>query len=116
MGARSRRKGKDGELEFAKLLTELGLISKRGQQRSGLEEDDVLTIALDGVHWEVKRDEGGFRRSWQLQAERDAGEAVPVVARRRNHEEWYVTLPARRMIEFAEALIYAKSVGGLFDD
>jgi hypothetical protein len=69
-GRRAKRRGKVGEREVAALLREWGYDARRGQQRSGLDQADV--IGLPGWHVEVKRVES--LNVWQAfaQAERDA--------------------------------------------
>ena len=55
MTVNSCRKGKHGEREAAKYLMKLGLReAKRGQQRSGLDQSDVVCESLPLVHIEVK--------------------------------------------------------------
>ena len=92
----SRTKGKRGELEFAHLLQDAGFPARRGQQFSGGEESpDVVCPSLPDIHWEVKRTQAGNPYNWLAQAKRDAGKKSPVVAHRRNGQEWIVILPAK---------------------
>ena len=92
-GARSRRKGKRGELEFARLLTAEGFPAVRGQQhRGGPGSPDVIVPSLPGIHFEAKRCERLSLYDAVAQARRDAGGRVPVVAHRRNNFEWVAIL------------------------
>ena len=115
MGAKSRRKGKVGELEWAKFLTDLGLPSRRGQQYSGLEGEDVKTAGLEELaHWEVKRVEALSLYAAMDQALRDAGGRIPLVAHRRCRQEWLVVLRGCDLLRFAEAIhtLTARGPGG----
>lgn len=89
----SREKGAKGEREFAEHLRARGWSgAKRGQQRSGLEQADVVD-GPPGVHWEVKRVQALNVGKAFAQATRDAAPGqTPVVAHRRNNEPWLVTL------------------------
>ena len=115
MGAKSRRKGAAGELEWAKFLTARGLPSRRGQQYSGIEGEDVKTEGLDEfVHQEVKRTEALSLYPAMAQAERDAGDRIPLVAHRRNNQSWLVILRAEDLLRFATAMhtVMAQGPGG----
>ena len=92
----SRSKGKRGELEWAKeVQSKTGFASRRGQQYSGSPDSpDVISDGLP-IHWEVKRVESGNPYKWLAQAKADAGpERLPVVAHRRNDQEWVIVLAA----------------------
>ena len=95
----SRNKGAAGEREFAALLREMGWEgAQRGQQRSGLEQADV--VGLPGVHPEIKRVEN--LRLWAAldQAARDAPESqLPVVFTRRSRRPWVAILDAKAFLE-----------------
>ena len=105
----SRQKGADGEREFRDVLRSEGWLgAKRGQQRSGLEEADIVG-GPDGVHFEVKRVEALNLRVAYAQAVRDAaGSKHSVVVHRRNSDtQWLATLDARtllRMVALLETL------------
>jgi Holliday junction resolvase len=101
MSINSKRKGKTGELEFARLCREHGYNVRRGQQYSGIEGQDV--VGLPGVHVEVKRRERLDIYDAVGQATRDAesrgmGE-LPVVAWRRNNCGWLVIMRAEDWFE-----------------
>jgi len=54
MSINSRRKGKVGELEIAKLLQAYGYETRRNQQYSGANGDADI-VGLPGIHCEIKR-------------------------------------------------------------
>lgn len=88
----SRRKGAEGEVEFAKRCQEFGYRgARRGQQYNGLEGKDV--VGLPGIHLEVKRVQqlNPFRAMDQAVLDSEAGE-LPAVAWRKNRERWLIVL------------------------
>lgn len=91
----SKRKGCAGEREFAALCREHGIDNaQRGQQFSGgVDSPDVKGVP--GVHVEVKRVEKLNVLDAMNQSIRDAaGQAVPIVAHRRNRSPWLITMQA----------------------
>ncbi len=95
----SRGKGKTGELELAKYLRDHGIAARRGQQFSGGTESPDVVTALEGVHFECKRVEAGNPYNWLKQAKKDAGPGkIPVVAHRRNREDWIAILPLEELL------------------
>lgn len=96
----SRNKGKVGEREFAALLREQGFDARRGQQFSGgAESPDVVSEALAWLHFEIKRVEKLNLMDACAQAEGDSSGKPWVVAHRRNHSPWLVTLRAEFFFE-----------------
>jgi hypothetical protein len=103
----SRNKGKVGEREFASLLRENGYDARRGQQFSGSPDSpDVVSDALAWLHVEVKRVQNLNLTDACVQAEGDCGRGVPaghkkpwVVAHRRNHAPWLITMRAEFFFE-----------------
>lgn len=94
-GGGSRRKGKLGELEVAKLLQAEGwLNARRGQQRAGVDQPDVIGGPKE-LHLEVKRAERVQLRAWMQQAEGDApAGCVPTVVHRSNGQaDWVAVVP-----------------------
>lgn len=87
----SREKGAKGERELANLISDRGYKCIRGQQRSGLEQADV--IGLDYIHIECKRVENLNLDKAMEQSKRDSksGE-IPAVFHRKNNQKWKVTL------------------------
>lgn len=88
----SRDKGKRGEREFASLCREYGYNARRGQQYSGLEGQDV--VGLPYMHVEVKRVERLNLYDAMAQAVNDAKDKIPIVAHRKNHCGWLITMRA----------------------
>lgn len=87
----SRRKGKDGELELAKVLRAHGYEARRGvQYHGGADSPDV--VGIEGLHIECKRVEALNVYAAMEQADRDCGENVPVVMHRKNGKPWLVTM------------------------
>lgn len=103
MAINSREKGKVGERELANLCKKYGFNKvRRGQQYSGIEGEDV--VGLDGVHVEVKRVERLNLSKAMRQAIDDAkGEKVPVVAHRKNYENWLITMRVEDWFELYRA-------------
>ncbi|MBA4150301.1 MAG: hypothetical protein H0X66_19495 [Verrucomicrobia bacterium] len=91
----SRTKGKVGEREFAALLRENGFDARRGQQFSGsAESPDVVSEALAWLHVEVKRVQALNLADACAQAEGDCGGKPWIVAHRKNHAPWLITMTA----------------------
>lgn len=88
-GARSRRKGANGEIEVGKLIEAAGFRGSR-MGRNGYSAEDI-DHSISGVHIEVKRSERLMIMKWIMQAERDAlesGGKEPVVVFRQSREPW----------------------------
>jgi len=94
----SRDKGARGEREFASLAREHGYDTRRGQQFSGLEGEDV--VGLPGIHIEVKRVERLNIDEAMSQSIRDAQEKIPIVAHRKNNCKWLITMRAEDWFKF----------------
>ena len=109
----SRRKGAVGEREFAALLREHGFDARRGQQFSGSPDSpDVVSDALAWLHVEVKRVQNLNLADACAQAERDCGPVAPaghkkpwVVAHRRNHAPWLITMTAETFFNFLRGVL-----------
>lgn len=97
----SRDKGKRGEREFAALLSEHGFQARRGQQFSGgADSPDVVSEALAWLHVEVKRVQNLNLTDACVQAEGDCGGKPWIVAHRRNHAPWLITMRAETFFNF----------------
>lgn len=97
MAVNSRKKGKAGELEWAKLCREHGYgDARRTSQYCGSTGDASDVVGLDGIHQEVKRVESLNIHTAMAQAVRDSGGngKLPIVAHRKNRTEWLVTMRA----------------------
>lgn len=96
----SRNKGKRGEREFASLLREHGFDARRGQQFSGgADSPDVVSEALAWLHVEVKRVQNLNLTDACVQAEGDCGGKPWIVAHRRNHAPWLITMRAETFFQ-----------------
>ena len=103
MGKASRDKGKRGELQFAKFLTEHGFPAHRGRQYHGRDDaPDVVCPDLGSFHFEVKRVERFSLYDALEQATTDAAYSVPVVAHRRNGESWVIVMDAEDWIDLVK--------------
>ena len=92
----SRAKGVRGELEWASECSKQGFEARRGQQYSGgSESPDVVCDDLDFAHFEVKRVQALHLQDAMDKAITEAGYGrMPVVAHRKNHCDWLVTMTA----------------------
>jgi Holliday junction resolvase len=100
----SRAKGKRGERAWRDELRANGYDARRGQQFSGSPDSpDVICEALAFLHFEVKCVERLNIEDAMEQARRDAArqagpaptnEKIPIVAHKRNHRRWLVTMDA----------------------
>jgi len=90
----SKQKGGRGEREFAAFCRSEGYEVHRGQQyQGGADSPDVK--GLPGVHVEVKRTERLNIHDAMRQSVRDSGgNAIPIVAHRRNNDVWHITMRA----------------------
>lgn len=98
MPINSKQKGKQGELEVAKILREHGYEARRGVQYQG-GQDSPDVIGIPGYHIEVKRTEKLNLYEALAQSKRDAGTDKPIVIHRRNREEWVVIQPLEDWLE-----------------
>lgn len=93
----SKQKGARGEREFAALCRQFGYDTRRGQQYSGIEGEDV--VGLPGIHIEVKRTERLNLYDAMLQAWRDSNGKHSIVAHRRNDSRWLIIMDAHEWFE-----------------
>lgn len=93
----SKQKGARGEREFALLCREHGYDqARRSCQYAGRSEDSADITGLPNIHVEVKRVERLDLQGAMSQAIRDAqGGRLPVVAHKKNHCDWLITMRAR---------------------
>lgn len=106
MSVNSKRKGKEGEQEFANLCKEHGFSQvRRSQQYAGI-HGDADVVGLPGIHTEVKRVERLNEEKALQQAEEDCKKGkIPIVAHRRNREEWKVTMRAGEWFKLYKAWV-----------
>ena len=89
MGAKSKRKGKRGELEAAAEIRRLFHVeASRGRQYSGCDDAPDIRTAIAKVHFEIKRVESLRLHEALAQAIADAGGNIPVVLHKANHKPW----------------------------
>ena len=104
----SRQKGKRGERAWRDELRANGYEARRGQQFSGSPDSpDVICDALPWLHFEVKCVERLNIEDAMEQARRDANQKlkaetgrIPIVAHKRNHRGWLVTMDAETFFRF----------------
>lgn len=99
MPINSKKKGSHGELEFAKLCHAEGYDEvRRTAQYCGNTGDASDCVGLNGIHIEVKRNEHLNIHDAIAQAVRDCEAGgkglIPIVAHRKNHTEWLITMKA----------------------
>lgn len=103
----SKRKGKVGELEWAKLCRDHGYEVRRTQQYAGGTEESADCVGLPYIHQEVKRVEklnideaieqarvDSFNWTEGTRGDENLKDILPIVAHRRNGKRWKVTMYA----------------------
>ena len=93
-GKFSRQKGKRAEREAAAALSDLlGVSVRRSQQYAGgVDSADVIGVADDRLHIEVKHQERMHLYDWMGQSIGDAGPKCPIVLHRANRKDWLVSV------------------------
>lgn len=105
MPINSRAKGARGEREWRDCLNEAGFQARRGQQfAGGTDSPDVVCEALGHLHFEVKCVENLNLGKAMQQAINDAKTKIPVVAHKKNHGAWHVTMLAKDWLEMQKQL------------
>lgn len=97
----SNSKGKRGEREFANLLKDNGYFARRSQQYQGTENSADITSELP-FHFEVKRVEKLNLSKAMIQAISDSDDNLPVVAHRKNREDWLITMQFKDWIKLVK--------------
>lgn len=96
MPCNSRRKGKRGELDFAKAVKRaLGLKARRTQQYAGNDgAGDVVVEFLEKILFEIKlgKSHNVYRAMEQALAATNSDRPYPVVGHRQDRSEWLVTM------------------------
>lgn len=107
----SRQKGAAGEREAAKVWNRvLGILTaKRGQQRSGLEQADVVDVS-DRFHIEVKRYHAFGIWKFVEQMRRDSDpDQIPVLQFRPDGDkDWHVAVSMDDLVPFSEEIVNIK--------
>lgn len=96
----SKAKGAAGEREWSNMCKAQGYNTRRGQQFCGA-NGDADVVGIPGIHQEIKRVENLNVSKAMAQAVSDMKpEEIPIVAHRKNREEWLVTMRAADWFEF----------------
>lgn len=110
----SKAKGAAGERQWRDELRAAGFTARRGQQYAGGNESpDVICEELSGLHMEVKRVESLNLGKAIEQATRDAAGKPWIVAHRKNHEPWRVTMDSSLFFALLRDGMEAANAGGL---
>lgn len=107
----SKQKGKNGELEFAKICREQGFEeAKRSVQYCGINGDADIT-GLPKIHAEVKRVERLNIDKAMEQAIRDCKKGnIPVVFHRKNRKDWKVTMLLQDWFKFYKCYLKNRNI------
>lgn len=107
MAVNSRAKGKQGELELAKLFREHGFADARRSVQYRGTADSMDVLGLPGCHVECKRTETARLYEWMDRAVSEAGaDATPVVFHRRSRRPWLAILPASAFLQLLHLAEY----------
>ena len=99
----SRAKGARGERMWRDELKAKGFEARRGQQFSGSPDSpDVVCPSLDHLHFEVKCVQALNIEAAMEQARQDAVTKIPIVAHKRNHKGWLVTMDAESFFKLIQ--------------
>ena len=119
----SREKGKRGERAWRDELRAQGFAARRGQQFCGTPDSpDVVCDALPWLHFEVKCVERLNIEDAMEQSRCDARQAgpaptvlrtekIPIVAHKRNHRRWLVTMDAEDFFRFVRGDFQTEVLG-----
>tara|TARA_Y100001937_G_scaffold86907_1_gene117557 strand:+ start:400 stop:735 length:336 start_codon:yes stop_codon:yes gene_type:complete len=108
MGRASREKGKRGEREFAGLLRQFGIESRRTQQYCGKAGTSDVSSSLEGVHIEVKRYARIAAMRFMDQAKADCKpDHLPLVAMREDGGQWAIMFRAEDLHKIATRIVDA---------
>lgn len=99
MAINSRNKGARAEREFASFLREHGFDARRGQQFSGSPDSPDVVSDSFPFHIETKMVQKLNLIDACAQAEGDCGGKPWIVAHRRNHSPWLITLRAEEFMK-----------------
>lgn len=104
----SKRKGKNGELEFAKYCQKQGYKVRRTAQFCGNSGEAADCVGLPGIHIEVKRNEHLNIHDAMSQAVNDHKKnTLPIVAHRKNNTDWLITMRADDWFAIYRAILAA---------
>lgn len=100
MGRTSQQKGRNAELEIAKIFQAHGYPVRPGAPASYGSTPDA--VGLDGYHLEIKRVERLNVSAAMAQSVRDSkkfNDGTPLLLHRRNREEWLCTMRLEDWLE-----------------
>lgn len=103
VGAKSSRKGANGEREVAAILRDRGYHVERGGTQSFGQRPDLC--GLDGIHLEVKRAECARIWEWMQQSKSDSkrfADGLPTVVFRRSRSDWLVCMELTNWLDMYE--------------
>ena len=107
----SRAKGARGERQWRDELRANGYDARRGQQFSGSPESpDVICEALSWAHFEVKCVERLGIEDAMEQARRDGVGKVPIVAHKRNHRRWLLTMESETFFKILRGTLPPENI------
>lgn len=102
MGAKSRRKGAQGERELAEFLRDRGIEARRGQQYAGGPGSPDVVADLPDFYVESKRCEALSLYPALEKATAEAGDKIPLVCHRRNRKPWLAILHLEDLLELLD--------------
>ena len=102
----SKQKGARAEREFSSFVKEYFQVdSRRGVQYQGSPDSPDIVCNIPNLHFEVKHVEKLNIYNAMTQASEDASaDQIPVVAHRRNHYDWLITIKASDINKFIESI------------
>lgn len=109
----SKRKGAQGERDWASFLRESGIQAARGVQYQGGKDSPDVTSDWDHfLHFEVKRTEkfNAYKALEQAENDAEGSNAFPVVAHRANKKGWMVVLKAEDFIDIVKRMLYTTKI------
>lgn len=107
MGAKSKSKGKLGELEVRDLLRKHGFTARRGQQFAGGGDSPDVIHDMDGFHVEVKRTERFLLWDALAQANTDKKPAEQaLVFHRASKRPWVVVMDADEFLTLMRRYVF----------
>ena len=111
MSINSNKKGKVGELEWSKVCKDHGFpYARRSQQYAGY-NGDADVIGVPNLHMEVKRTERLNVSKALEQAREDVTDNnIPMVAHRKNREEWMVIMGASDFLSLYREYLDLKGI------
>jgi hypothetical protein len=98
-GSSARSKGKRGELELCKILSQALSIPVRRVPLSGAMEGHKGDLEVPGLHVEVKRAETWHLAEWIRQMEDQSGDKMGALMFRKSRSPWYCLMTLNEWLE-----------------